>query len=100
MKPPALSFGFGKTLLLVGAFAGLMFGAVACADAEGTTPTCVQDVKEGAHDIIDDGCNQFAKCIKGGKIVNAEECCKDLTNDYEHQVCLYGYGAAEFPKAP
>lgn len=101
MKPAALSIGFGKALLLVGAMAGLLFGAAACgASEEGTTPDCVQDVGDGTHEIKSDGCNQFAVCIRGDKVVNAEECCKGLTNTYEHDVCLYGYGAGPFPSAP
>ncbi len=98
MKLPALSFGFGKALLLIGACTGMLFGVVACADAEGTTPTCEQDVGDGTHDVKDNGCNPFAVCVQGGKIVNAEECCKGLTNDYERAACLYGYGAGPAPK--
>ncbi|HRI66603.1 MAG TPA: hypothetical protein PK156_20280 [Polyangium sp.] len=100
MKSSARSFGFRQAWLLIGTLTGLMFGIVACADPEGTTPDCVQDVGDGTHQITADGCNQFAVCIKNEKVVNAEECCKSLTNDYEHAVCLYGYGAGEFPKAP
>ena len=96
---PAFSLGFGKALLVVGALAGLIFGAVACADPEGTTPECVQDVGDGTHEIKQDGCNQFAVCVKGDKVVNAEECCMQFTNDYEHKMCLYGYGAGPAPNA-
>ena len=97
MKPAARSFGFGKALLLVGALAGLLIGSAACADAEGTTPDCTQDVGDGTHQNAENGCNPFAVCIKGDQIVNAEECCKEFTNDYEHKVCLYGYGAGPAP---
>lgn len=110
MKSSALSFGFGRALLLIGAMTGLMFGTVVCADPEGTTPECIQDLNvvdagdaglQLVHDYeLDNGCNPFAVCIRGGKAVNAEECCKNLTNKYEHDVCLYGYGAGPFPKQP
>ena len=104
MKPAARSFGFGNALLLVSALAGLIFGSAACADPEGTTPTCVQDVGDGTHEKVDNGCNPFPVCLKPAmngelQIVNAEECCKGLSNDYEHQVCLAGYGEADFPNA-
>lgn len=97
---PALSLAFGKALLLAGSLVGLIFGAVACADPEGTTPECVQDVGNGTHEIKTDGCNQFAKCIVGDQVVNAEQCCKQFTNDYEHAMCLYGYGEGPAPNAP
>jgi hypothetical protein len=98
MKPTARSFGFGKALLLVGSLAGLIIGSAACADAEGTTPDCTQDVGDGTHDRdVEKGCNPFAVCVKGGQVVKAEECCKDIKNDYEQQVCLYGYGAGPAP---
>jgi hypothetical protein len=98
MKPAARSFGFGKALLLIGTLAGLLFGSAACASAEGTTPDCTQDVSEGKHDpSVANGCNPFAVCVVGGKVVNAEECCKGFTNPYEHAVCLYGYGAGPAP---
>jgi hypothetical protein len=96
---PAFSLGFGKVLLLAGTLAGLIFGAVACADPEGTTPECIQDVKQGSHDITKEGCNQFAVCVVGDKVVNAEECCKQFSNDYEKQLCLYGYGEVPAPNA-
>jgi hypothetical protein len=99
MKPAARSFGFGKALLLVGALAGLLFGSAACADPEGTTPDCTQDVGDGTHEVKSDGCNQFAVCVRGDQIVNAEECCKGLTNPYEHDACLYGFGAGPPPKS-
>jgi hypothetical protein len=104
MKPAARSFGFGNVLLLVGALAGLIFGSAACADPEGTTPTCVQDVDEGTHANVDNGCNPFALCVKPDmngtlQIVNAEQCCKSLTNPTEHQICLAGYGVGDFPNA-
>lgn len=98
MKPAARSFGFGKALVLFSASVSLLFGVVACADPEGATPTCLQDVGDKSHKNIENGCNPFAVCLDSkGNQVNAEECCKNLTNDYEHQVCLAGYGAAEFP---
>jgi hypothetical protein len=102
---PAFSLAFGKALLFAGSLAGLIFGAVACADAEGTTPECIQNVKQGSHDVIDEGCTQFAVCLKpdaNGKLqrVDAEECCKQLTNEYEHDMCLYGHGAGPAPNAP
>lgn len=97
---PAFSLAFGKALLFAGTLAGLIFGAVACADAEGTTPECTQDVGDGTHEIKADGCNQFAVCVVGDKVVNAEECCKQFTNEYEHDMCLYGYGAGPAPNAP
>lgn len=98
MKPAALSFGLGKALLLVGALTGLLFGSAACGGNDGTTPDCEDDVGDGTHAINPKGCNQFAVCIVGGKVVNAEQCCKSLTNDYEHAACLYGYGAGPAPK--
>lgn len=98
MKLPALSFGFGKALLLVGACTGMLFGVVACADAEGTTPTCEQDVGDGTHEVKDNGCNPFAVCVQGGKIVDAMECCKGAPEGYERDACLYGYGAGPAPK--
>ena len=100
MKSPAFSFGFRHALLLIGALTGLMFGTVACADPEGTTPECTQDVGNGTHEVKDDGCNPFAVCLgSDGKKVPAAQCCKGLTNEYEKQVCLYGYGGADFPKS-
>ncbi len=97
MKPAALSFGLGKALVLIGALAGL----IACSSTEGETPTCVQDVKPGVHDINPNGCNQFAKCLQvvGNELkeVDAEQCCKIFTNDTEHAACLYGYGAGPAP---
>ena len=99
MKPAARSFGFGKALLLVGALTSLLFGSAACADPEGTTPDCTQDVGDGTHDPSGaKGCNPFAVCVVGGNVdTTAEACCKSLTNDYEHAVCLYGYGAGPAP---
>lgn len=96
MKPAALSFGFGKALLLVSAFALLLCGAEACADPEGTTPDCVQDVDGKKHDAVDNGCNPFALCIKGGQVVNPTQCCEGLTS-FELEACLYGYGAGPAP---
>jgi hypothetical protein len=97
MKSAALSFGF-KSLLLVGAVALLLGGAEACVtDPEGTTPDCVQDVDEGSHQVIDNGCNQFAVCDKG----NAAACCTDAKGDplagEDLKACLYGYGAGPAP---
>ncbi len=97
MKPAARSFSFGKALLLVGALFGLLIGSAACADPEGTTPECTQDVGDGTHQNVENGCNPFAVCVVGGQVVNAQECCKDIANDYEQKVCLYGYGAGPAP---
>jgi hypothetical protein len=102
MKPAAFSFGFGKAMLLASVLAGLIFGAVACADPEGTTPECNQDVGLGKHDrTVDNPCNPFAVCAKAPS--DPAQCCVDAKNDpltgYDLQVCLAGYGAADFPSA-
>lgn len=107
MKPAARSFGFGKALLLVGTLSGLIFGAVACADAEGTTPECTQDVGDGTHDRnAANGCNPYAKCFfindknKLEEDKTADMCCKGLSKETgEYSLCVAGYGAAEFPNA-
>ena len=99
MKPAARSFGFGKALLLVGALAGLLIGSAACADAEGTTPDCTQDVGDGTHDVKADGCNPFAQCSIAPN--DPAKCCVDQAGKpfvgYELAVCLYGFGAGPAP---
>lgn len=77
---------------------------------EGKTPTCVNNVTENGmeSDVVDengdpvepdDFCNPFGKCIIGGKVRPAADCCVDedgepftgsrLTN------CLYGFGEVD-----
>ncbi len=86
MKTAASSNGFGKAFLLVGALALLLCGA--CADTEGTTPKCVQNVDKNGITDVAEGCNKFAVCEKGPP----SACCEGITNDLELKACLYGYG--------
>jgi hypothetical protein len=82
--------------LLVAAVIVAVFAAFgACANVEGTTPTCTNNVDDAGITAKADGCEQFATCDRG----DATLCCQDdmgmPVEDYA--ACLFGYGVGPAP---
>lgn len=91
----------GCAALIVLAVSG---AAVGCAQ-EGTTPTCNDNVNaNGMQNDVDDPCNAFGKCIIGGEVRPAADCCVDENGDpftgNKLTFCLYGFGAVDVGDAP
>jgi hypothetical protein len=77
-------------------------GPLAGCAKEGTTPTCNDNVtEEGMQSDVEDPCNAFGVCIKGGDVRPAAECCVDADNQPltggRLAACLYGFGEFDPP---
>ena len=85
------------------ALAGALLTLSACASEEGVTPQCTQDANVApTKRDPKTTCNAFARCEINGQPQPPEACCVDESGKpYEGQLlnlCLYGYGAYDFPE--
>lgn len=80
-----------RSALLAALFVACIAALGPACTVEGTTADCSNNVT--ADGIVSDpeGCQQFARCDKGGPV----DCCEELNPmSCEYQFCLFGYGAA------
>jgi hypothetical protein len=86
------------------ALGSLVATVIACADPDGTTPTCVQDVGEAGYVATQGGCSEFALCLDDagtpqGTVADiVKVCCPADAGD--QAACLFGYGAGPPPTFP